>query len=53
MSNLSSTFGAMLLGGFFAVRLSGVLAVQTFIYFKMYAKDLVQTQYMVRLTPWQ
>jgi hypothetical protein len=47
MSNLSSTFGALLLGGLFAVYLSGVLTVQTFVYFKLYSKDSIQTKSIV------
>ena len=37
----------MLLGGLVAVGLSGVLAVQTFVYLKLYSKDSAQTKFIV------
>jgi len=49
MSDISSTFGAMLLGGLVAVGLSGVLGVQTFVYLKLYSNDSARTKILVRL----
>ncbi|KIM77150.1 hypothetical protein PILCRDRAFT_825708 [Piloderma croceum F 1598] len=50
MSDISSTFGAMLLGGLVAVGLSGVLGVQTFVYLKLYSNDSARTKILVGLT---
>jgi len=47
MSDLSTTFGALLLGLIFAVSLSGALSVQTFVYLRLYWSDSFQTKSMV------
>jgi len=41
------TFGALLLGGLFAAVLSGVVAVQVIVYFKLYPSDAFRTKLLV------
>jgi len=47
MSDLSSTFGALLLGGLVAVCLSGIVTVQSFVYLKLYSTDATRTKSIV------
>ncbi|OJA18503.1 hypothetical protein AZE42_07592 [Rhizopogon vesiculosus] len=41
MVSVPATYGAILLGGFVAAALSGIVTIQTFIYIKQYPTDLV------------
>jgi len=45
--DVRSTYGAVLLGCFIAVSLSGVLALQACIYYRLYPKDRVSNKIMV------
>lgn len=40
MVSVPATYGAILVGGFLAAALSGIVTVQSFIYFKLYPTDL-------------
>ncbi|KAH0825985.1 hypothetical protein J3R83DRAFT_7580 [Lanmaoa asiatica] len=46
-----ATFGALLLGGFCAAALSGVVAVQTFLYIKLFPEDSARVKAIVSC-PW-
>ncbi|KAG2140186.1 hypothetical protein DEU56DRAFT_799199 [Suillus clintonianus] len=50
MVNLPSTYGAVLLGGFIASVLSGIITAQTFTYIKRYPADTRVTKSIVALT---
>jgi len=45
--NISSTFGALLIGSLVAVCLSGVVTVQSFVYMKLYSTDATPTKSIV------
>ncbi|KAF9461058.1 hypothetical protein BDZ94DRAFT_1168397 [Collybia nuda] len=45
--DVPKTFGALLLGGLFAAVLSGVVAVQVIVYFKLYPSDAFRTKLLV------
>ncbi|KAI0050252.1 hypothetical protein FA95DRAFT_1603760 [Auriscalpium vulgare] len=47
VENVRLTLGAIVLGAFVAVALSGVVAVQAFLYFRTYRKDLTRVKLMV------
>ncbi|KAI0065815.1 hypothetical protein BV25DRAFT_1897903 [Artomyces pyxidatus] len=47
VADVKPTLGALLLGGFTAIALSGVVATQTFLYFRMYRKDILRIKAMV------
>ncbi|KAH0825984.1 hypothetical protein J3R83DRAFT_7579 [Lanmaoa asiatica] len=44
---IGATFGALLLGGFCAAALSGVVAVQTFLYIKLFPEDSARVKAIV------
>ncbi|KAG6839613.1 hypothetical protein C0991_000898, partial [Blastosporella zonata] len=45
--DIPKTFGALLLGGLFAAILSGVVAVQIVVYFKLYPGDTLRLKSLV------
>ncbi|KAG1742682.1 uncharacterized protein EDB91DRAFT_1247492 [Suillus paluster] len=47
MVSVPATYGAILLGGFLAAALSGIVTVQSFIYIKLYPTDLAWRKAMV------
>ncbi|KAA1479446.1 hypothetical protein DENSPDRAFT_159733 [Dentipellis sp. KUC8613] len=47
IANVRATLGAILLGCMLSVALSGIVAAQTFLYYKLYPKDLVRIKVMV------
>ncbi|OJA18502.1 hypothetical protein AZE42_07593 [Rhizopogon vesiculosus] len=50
MVNLPETYGAILLGGFIATILSGIITAQVFNYIKRYPSDTARTKAIVGLT---
>jgi hypothetical protein len=47
MVDISKTFGALLIGGLVAVALTGVVTLQTYVYFKLYPADLPRVKLLV------
>ncbi|KAG1842235.1 hypothetical protein DFJ58DRAFT_806501 [Suillus subalutaceus] len=47
MVSVPATYGAILVGGFVAAALSGIVTVQSFIYFKLYPTDLAWRKVIV------
>jgi len=45
----STTYGVLLLGGFVAMVLSGIVTVQGYVYFRLYSSDLRRIKYTVAL----
>ncbi|KAF8835499.1 hypothetical protein BDN67DRAFT_1005827 [Paxillus ammoniavirescens] len=45
--NVPATYGALLVGGFVAAALAGIVTVQSFIYLKLYPHDVLQTKAIV------
>ncbi|KAG2067009.1 hypothetical protein BDR04DRAFT_894014, partial [Suillus decipiens] len=50
MASLPAIYGAILLGGFIASGLSGIITAQTFTYIKQYPSDTHITKLIVALT---
>jgi len=46
-ATVRNTYGALLLGAFFACCFSGIVTVQSFLYMKLYPKDTARTKVMV------
>ncbi|KAG2067010.1 hypothetical protein BDR04DRAFT_1159655 [Suillus decipiens] len=49
MANLPATYGAVLLGGFIASGLSGIIAAQTLTYIKQFPSDTRITKSIVSM----